>query len=88
MVRIDGFFSMVEKAKQMGLLDASLPIHYLRFSGVNAKEHIDRAILICNSTRIYNIDGTKAADITRAEIEGRKQLRDIGAHLPRAIAGV
>ena len=76
-VRIDGFFSTVEKAKQMGLLDASLPIHYLRFSGVNAKEHVDRAILICNSTRIYNVDGTNAADITRAEIEGRKQLRDI-----------
>ena len=76
-VRIDGFFSIVEKAKQTGLLEASLPIHYLRFSGVNAQEHIDRAILICNSTRIYNIDGTKAADITRAEIEGRKQLRDL-----------
>ena len=54
-----------------------MPIHYLRFSGINAQEHIDRAILICNSTRIYNIDGTKAADITRAEIEGRKQLRDL-----------
>jgi FAD-dependent oxidoreductase family protein len=76
-VRIDGFFSIVEKAKQIGLFDASLPIHYLRFSGVNAKEHIDRATLICNSTRIYNVDGTKAADITWAEIEGRRQLRDI-----------
>jgi len=76
-VRVDGFFSIVEKAKQIGILDASLPIHYLRFSGVIAKEHIDRGILICNSTRVYDVDGTKAADITRAEIEGRRQLRDI-----------
>jgi hypothetical protein len=76
-VRIDGFFSTIEKAKQMGLMDASAPVNYLRFSGVNAKENADRAILICNSTRIYNIDGTNAADVTRAEIDGRKQLRDI-----------
>jgi hypothetical protein len=76
-VRIDGFFSIVERAKKIGLLDPSAPIHYLRFSGVNAPEHTDRAILICNSTRVYNVDGTNAADITRAEIEGRRQLRDI-----------
>src|SRR3974390_2817885 len=75
-VRGDGFFSIVEKAKQIGILNASLPIHYLRFSGVIAKEHIDRGILICNSTRVYNVDGTKAADIRRAESEGRRQLRD------------
>lgn len=76
-VRIDGFFSTVEKAKSIGLMDPSMPINYLRFSGVNPPENTERAILICNSTRMYNIDGTNAADITRAEIEGRKQLRDI-----------
>jgi hypothetical protein len=76
-VRIDGFFSTIENAKKMGLMGTSTPINYLRFSGVNAKEHTDRAILICNSTRIYNVDGTNAADVTRAEIDGRKQLRDI-----------
>lgn len=76
-VRIDGFFSVVEKAKRMGLLDPAAPVNYLRFSGVNAKEHSDRAVLICNSTRIYGIDGTNAADVTRAEVEGRRQLRAI-----------
>lgn len=76
-VRIDGFFSTIAKAKQTELMDTSAPINYLRFSGVNAKEHTDRAILICNSTRVYNVDGTSAADLTKAEIEGRKQLRDI-----------
>lgn len=76
-VRIDGFFSIVEKAKREGLLASSTPINYLRFSGVNAREHIDRAVLICNSTRVYNADGTDASDLTRAEVEGRRQLRDI-----------
>lgn len=76
-VRVDGFFSVVEKAKRAGLMDPASPVNYLRFSGVNAPAHADRALLICNSTRIYGVDGTNAADITRAEIEGRKQLRDI-----------
>lgn len=76
-VRIDGFFSIVEKAKRNGLMDPAAPINYLRFSGVNLKEHTDRAVLICNSTRVYNIDGTNAADVTRAEVDGRKQLRDV-----------
>lgn len=76
-VRIDGFFSTVTKAKKMGLLDPDVPVNYLRFSGVNRREHADRAVLICNSTRVYNIDGTNATDTTRAEIEGRRQLRQI-----------
>jgi hypothetical protein len=76
-VRIDGFFSIVEKAKAAGFIEQSAPVNYLRFSGVNGAALVDRAVLICNSTRIYDIDGTNAADITQAEIEGRKQLRGI-----------
>jgi hypothetical protein len=76
-IRIDGFFSLVERAKKEGLLAPDAPINYLRFSGVNAPEHADRGILICNTTRVYGIDGTNGADITRAEIEGRRQLRDV-----------
>lgn len=76
-VRIDGFFSIVERAKKEGVIAAEAPVHYLRFSGVNAPGHADRATLICNSTRIYGVDGTDGADVTRAELEGRRQLRDI-----------
>lgn len=76
-VRIDGFFTVVERAKRSGLLDPTAPVHYLRFSGVNPPEHADRAVLICNSTRVYGVDGTNGEDVTRAEIEGRQQLRDI-----------
>jgi len=76
-VRIDGFFSIVERAKREGMIATDAPVHYLRFSGVNAPEQSDRATLICNSTRIYGVDGTDGADVTRAEIEGRRQLREI-----------
>jgi hypothetical protein len=76
-VRIDGFFSVIEAAKRQGLLNPDAPVNYLRFSGVNPPEHRDRAILICNSTRIYNVDGTDGAAVSRAEIEGRDQLREV-----------
>jgi hypothetical protein len=76
-VRIDGFFSVVETAKRQGLITATAPVNYLRFSGVNPPELRDRAILICNSTRVYDIDGTDAAALSRAEIEGRDQLREV-----------
>lgn len=76
-VRIDGFFSIVDQAKKQGLLQAAAPVNYLRFSGVNPPELTDRAILICNSTRVYNIDGTDGSDVSRAEMEGRDQLRQV-----------
>jgi hypothetical protein len=76
-IRIDGFFSLVERAKREGLLPADSPINYLRFSGVNRDENAENAILICNTTRVYGVDGTDSADITKAEIEGRRQLRDV-----------
>jgi hypothetical protein len=76
-IRIDGFFSLVERAKKEGVLDPSSPINYLRFSGVNPKNQARHGILICNTTRIYGVDGTNATDVTSAEIQGRRQLRDI-----------
>ncbi|MCF8565601.1 FAD-dependent oxidoreductase [Alicyclobacillus tolerans] len=76
-VRIDGFFSVVEEAKRRGILPPSVPINYLRFSGIMQPQHMEHAILINNSSRLYNVDGTNARDITQAEIEGRRQLRDI-----------
>jgi len=74
-VRIDGFFKIVEQAKERGLLKRDMPVNYLRFSGVNPPAHNDRAILIFNSTRVYDVDATDGVQVTRAEIEGRNQLR-------------
>lgn len=74
-IRIDGFFSIIERAKKAALLDPEMPVNYLRFSGLVAPEHHESGDLICNSTRVYGVDGTNARDITRAEIEGRRQLQ-------------
>lgn len=76
-VRIDGFFSIIEKAKKLGYLTDDMPVNYLRFSGIASPDQLECANLVCNSTRVYGIDGTNADDVTRAEIEGRKQLRAV-----------
>lgn len=85
-VRIDGFYSVVEKGKRDGVIEASSPVNYLRFSGIVQGEprHTD---LICNSTRIYGVDGTDARALTRAEIEGRRQLNGIVEAIKRHLPG-
>jgi hypothetical protein len=88
LVRIDGFYSVIGEAKRRGLLAADAPINYLRFSGLVrppiAAEHAD---LICNSTRVYGVDGTCAADITRGEIEGRRQLHALVSACQQLLPG-
>jgi len=76
MVRIDGFFSIVEEAKKQRLLPENTPINYLRFSGFFAPKQSEHASLIINCTRVYGIDGTNGMEVSKAEIEGRRQLRD------------
>ena len=68
-IRIFGFFSLVERAKQRGLLYPDC--HYFRVEAVMP----DRGTGLVNTIRIYNVDGTNPADVTRAEMEGRRQQR-------------
>jgi len=75
-IRIDGFFSIVEEAKKIGLIAASTPINYLRFSAVFEPGQEEHAHVIINSTRVYDIDGTDVRAISRAETEGRRQLQE------------
>lgn len=86
-IRIDGFFSIIEKAKQEGVIDRDMAINYIRFSGINRPIHNSNAILICNSTRIYGVDGTNASEVTSAEIQGRKQLKQIFQACKKYIPG-
>jgi hypothetical protein len=85
-VRIDGFYSIVEKGKRDGIIEAKAPVNYLRFSGIVQGDpmHTD---LICNSTRIYGVDGTDARALTDAEIEGRRQLTGIVSTIKRYLPG-
>jgi hypothetical protein len=86
-IRVDGFFSVVERARKTGLLEPGMPINYLRFSGLVRPENIESGDLICNSTRIYGVDGTNARDVTRAEIEGRRQLQAVLATVRAMLPG-
>ena len=70
-VRISGFFDKVAAAQERGALPKE--INYLRFEGVN----VARGTAFVNSTRIYGVDGTSSWDLTRAEIEARKQMRQL-----------
>ncbi|MGE5618104.1 MAG: FAD-dependent oxidoreductase [Sphingomonadaceae bacterium] len=71
LVRVFGFFREVEDARMRGELDPEC--HYLRFEGVD----VARGTAFVNSTRVYGVDGTQAGDLTRAEIEARRQMRQL-----------
>jgi len=76
-LRIDGFFSIVDEAKRRGLLSADVPVNYLRFSATFEPGQEEHALVNINSTRIYDLDGTDARQISRAETEGRRQLQQL-----------
>ncbi len=81
LVRMSGFFDVVEKARAAGELPDE--IHYIRFEGVS----VDRGIVTVNNSRVYGVDGTNAADLTRADIEARLQNRKLFAVIKKYIPG-
>ena len=68
-IRIFGFFGLVEQARRQGYLYPDC--HYFRIEAVMP----DRGTALVNTVRVYDVDGTNPADVTRAEIEGRRQQR-------------
>jgi hypothetical protein len=76
-LRIDGFFSIVDEARRRGLLSADVPVNYLRFNATFEPGQQEHALVTLNSTRIYDLDGTDARQISRAETEGRRQLQQL-----------
>jgi hypothetical protein len=81
LIKIDGFFSIVEKAKAAGDLDESL--HYLRLLGI----HPDRGVALINTTRVYGVDGTDTFDLTRGEIDARYQMMRILSFVRKYVPG-
>jgi hypothetical protein len=69
--RITGFFDLVEQARAKGELDKDC--HYIRFEGVD----LDNGVTTVNNVRLYDLDPTNAFDLSRAEIEGRKQVEQL-----------
>ena len=81
LTRVSGFYSLVEQAKQRGELPQHL--HYFRLED----GWIERGTVVCNTTRIYDVDGTDPQDLTRAQIEGHRQIQDVFAFARRCIPG-
>lgn len=80
-IRIFGFFSLVERARQQGLVHPDC--HYFRIEAVMP----DRGTALVNTIRIYNVDGTNPEHVTSAEIEGRKQQRQLVEFAQRFVPG-
>jgi len=81
MVRIFGFFKLIEAAKARGELWPDC--YYFRVECVLPR----RGMLTVNATRVYGVDGTKAEDLSRAEIETRHQMLQLAAFARKDIPG-
>lgn len=81
LVRMVGYFSLVDKAKANGELFDDC--HYIRVEGVFP----ERGTVLINATRVYNVDGTSADDLTRADLEGRRQAFQVAAFMRKYVPG-
>ncbi len=81
MIRVFGFFKLVEEAKARGELWPEC--YYFRVESVLP----ERGVLTVNATRVYGVDGTKAEDLSRAEIETRHQMIQLAAWARKWIPG-
>jgi len=81
MIRIFGFFNLVEQAKARGELWPEC--YYFRVESVLP----ERGVLTVNATRVYGVDGTNAEDLSRAEIETRHQMLQLAGFAREYIPG-
>ncbi|MCW2760695.1 MAG: dependent oxidoreductase [Marmoricola sp.] len=81
LLRIIGFYSYCEAGHERGDLDRG--INYLRFEGVQ----VDKGVAFVNSVRIFNVDGTNAFDLTKAELQAREQIEQLVAFIQANIPG-
>ena len=81
MVRPMGFFDLVRQAKAKG--DYPEECHYLRIDNLNLTQHM----ATINTTRVYDVDGSQAEDLTRAYLKGVEQMRKILAFLKSYVPG-
>jgi hypothetical protein len=77
---VNGFFKKVKAAEDTG--EISWFLHQLLLFETNSPGEV-----IANTTHIWNIDPTDPVSLSRAEIEGRKQVREIAAFLIGKIPG-
>jgi hypothetical protein len=80
-IRIFGFQETCIKAHKNGDLDPDL--HYIRFEGMTRA-----STAILNTTRMYDVDGSKAEDLTKATVIGYKQIRQLLNVMRKYIPGL
>lgn len=81
LLRLVGYFPQVEAARNRGELDPEC--HYVRVECVFA----DRGVVTINTVRVYGVDGTDPSDLTKAMVEGRKQMHQLINFLRREAPG-
>jgi len=81
MIRVFGFFKLVEQAKARGELWDGC--YYFRVESVLP----ERGVLTVNATRVYGVDGTRVEDLSRAEIETRHQMVQLAQFARTRIPG-
>jgi hypothetical protein len=81
MIRIFGFFKLVEDAKARGQLWPDC--YYFRVESVLP----ERGVLTVNATRVYGVDGTRAEDLSRAETDTRHQMLQLAEFARQYIPG-
>ena len=77
---VAGYYDLIEKAKQAG--DYDVPGDMIFF---NCRPH--KGEVTFNTTHIGNIDGTNADDLTRGEIEGRRQMMSVVRFVKKYVPG-
>jgi hypothetical protein len=80
-LRLAGFFDLVKRAREAGELDKEC--HYLRVEYAD----FERKMVLINTVRVYGIDGTDGWQLTRGEIECRRQMARLIAFMKRDIPG-
>jgi len=81
LVRMSGFFDIADKARAGGELPDE--IHYIRMEGIS----VERGVVMVNNSRVYGVDGTNAWDLTRADLQARRQNRMLYAVIRKYIPG-
>jgi hypothetical protein len=80
-VRMWGFFDLVEEASRRGELPEGF--HSLELEGVD----VERGICYVNGAEVFGVDGTNAWDLTKAEMAAREQIPMLAAFVRRHIPG-
>lgn len=74
------YASLVKQARESG--EFTIPR-----KGVGLYRTLDAGVWRINTTRIQRVDGTSATDLTRAEIEGRRQVTELLAFFHKWLPG-